>query len=961
MTTSNFKLSANDVAKALNDTSGKDLKAEEIEVEYTLFANAYADEGQHKKITFKKWEDERRAALATSWVGFPDKKKLPAELGAVTAGNKRQAGDVLMLTRIFIDSDDGADPKKLRDALINLSLCFLMTESATSLVGDGAKFKWHLFLPLRTPVILPSRRLPGVDAAATLAATTDWWHRVNEHVRACFSALGGLDLGKLDKTAGSFPRLAFVPFAAGDRKKSFRVWPGRQLDLPKFLAATGFHETTAPLVMRPTDADDSGSDANSDGSGRDSKPAVATAQPARISGDDDGGPTPGETTGSLLFQALSALGRVLADEKEPGKFRALCPWRGYHNKTAEHDPEGFLPGDTSVVFWTKDADSKPGGGFKCFHNGEGVDKQCDRATAADVIGYARVNGVPLPDTANWSGVELPPEVEAPPAPVRPALPPAFPTAPAEAAPLPAPPPWKPANQIEKVDIIVGLDLKDNVDRAVDAIARHPNFYTIDGQLYDLVEEDGLDKDGHPIRPKMRKTATAHLDVEITTVSRWFVEKHTKKGLDHEEVLPNHRVLAGVLKAAPFPGVRRLVGILESPVFRRDGTVLARPGYDPVLCVLYRPRERIPLVSPDPSRDDLNKAKETLLNVIADFPFKKGTEEIARGVWVSAIFTRLLRLCFTGNTPMFVVAAGVKGAGKGKLVDAATIISEGRPAEKCNFTANNDEMERIIGAAIKREAPVAVLDNIHRSLSLASAAFESYLTTLNFSTRQIGTSDTIGQEKSGWDQTLWWATGNGLTTAGDMLRRILRIDIEDLSGKPGDRKVRNPRLEDYCRQNRAELLCAVLTLLSGYFAARRRGWKVKLPPFASFEEWTIVREAVVWCGLPDPYLAVGKAEDDEAEAGVGALFEALGTLTDFKPTAMGTVCEQLRKNKKDHAVLWQMLSEAEVKLDNPMGASVSLGKYLKDFKGATHVVGGKRLQLNLFKDGKNLRALHVMEV
>ena len=119
-------------------------------------------------------------------------------------------------------------------------------------------------------------------------------------------------------------------------------------------------------------------------------------------------------------------------------------------------------------------------------------------------------------------------------------------------------------------------------------------------------------------------------------------------------------------------------------------------------------------------------------------------------------------------------------------------------------------------------PVAVLDNIKRGVALASAAFEMYLTTPKFATRRIGTSENIRVEKGSWTDTLWWATGNDLTTSGDMARRVLRIGINDKTGKPEDRAVAEADLEGYCKTNRKRLLTAALTLLSGFFAARRKG-------------------------------------------------------------------------------------------------------------------------------------------
>lgn len=952
------------VAEVLTTTSTTWQPAEGIRIRCGRFANKQAAHGEAVDTDMKTWAQYRQECAVSPPPAPGDKSALPAEVGALLAveGGKvrRRAKDVLAPSWIFIDTDSGQSGISLRLKLCELQMAFLMEESFTSRL-DGNPVKWHLFMILSQPKQLSTGLPNDVDAKATLTARKDWWRRVGAHVKRALFTLGGLtpDANRVDdSTSDTLARMAYVPFSPNSSPRMLYWQPGRLLDLDAFLRATGFDEVDAPIVRL--------GDAASSPPGRSKAPAMYE-EDGEGEGDDDadddtdelpshsdGGPTAGETTGSLLNKALDFFGLVGPAIEEGRKYKALCPWRKNHTPTANHDPEGFLDSDTSVTFWLFDDDGKPGGGWKCSHFGKGIDQQCERSGAADVLRWARKNGVPesiLPNTQSWGGVFV--ETTPPPAAVTPEiieLPPEFPGAP-KVGEAPKPPQTSAhTTRPDKIAIEIDEDLKRMRDLAIQAIAQHSAFFVTEKGLFDLVEVDGFDKYGHPKKPWLRKTTAPHLRAELGTVSRWFTLN--RKG---EEVpaRPDREIASIVAAAGHYPAVRELNGIITTPVFRRDHTLIQSSGYDDKLGVIYRPDAHVPLVSASPSRAQLVQAKASLMRIVKDFPFKAGTAELARGVWLAAIFTRLLRFVFTGNVPLFAVSAGDAGSGKGKLVDAAAIISEGSDAWKRTKAGDDAEVERAIGAAIKEEVPVAVLDNIPRGTTLESATLDSYLTTPRFATREIGTSKNINATKGGWTDTLWWATGNGLQTGGDMSRRVLRIDIDDRTGDPTKRKPDIENLEAHCYKHRPELLAAALTLLAGFFAARKQGWSVKLPPFASFEPWGVVREAVVWCGLPDPFLARGKAEDDADGGDFAHLMKHLYALAGEKPMYMGaaatTLAQDHASKKPQHSGCYNFLTDAGVKLDSK-GSSGSLGHYLKKFGGKTQrLANGKLVQLYLHKD------------
>ncbi len=961
-----------DIRTALRDTSSPWKRLESIRIRGMRYPVGVTPLGSPFDESMADWLKYRMSCRgkempARGLTDFDERKKrLPCEMGAIIDLHGQAMGsklnkDLLGFTWIFIDSDDKQSGAQLRAELQALQVAFLMTESVSSRYGTGGP-RWHLFLPLAEPKMLPVR---GADThvGATIRQTATWWRGVHDHVASLIFTLGGLRPETRDTTAATIARVAFVPHRPPGGLERAMVFPndggGKCLDLDAFLEATGFSGNIEPPHILKGDVEEA------DNGGGESTPV-------QVSGASDGG-TEGESTGTLTYKGLNYFGLVdNSQEIEPGKRRVLCPWRKNHESAVAKGIEDDF--SSSVTIWTEGGSEGEDGGFECCHRGSGRPGECDQATAADVIRWARKHGCPssvMPDSKRWGGgvSDRPPLVaDAEQSTQAVELPPDFPGCPEASMEPPAPSPPAVISAVDKIMIqLQPGSIKQMRDLGAQAIAQHPKFFKVRGKLINVTEEDGEHL------PQTRVTTVAFLRPEIQDVSTWFTleKRKRKKGeadddADGDTVMkecaPCKDTIAEILAIGSYPAVRELRGIVTTPVFHRDGVLLQTPGYHHSLRVLYQPKsgERIPLISPDPGRAELAKAKGLLMKVIADFPFKAGEEALSRGVWLSSIYTRLLRFCYSDNYPMFLVNAGASSSGKGKLADSACIISEGTSAMKTRYSKDDAENERVIGAVITGRAPVVVLDNIERGVVLASTAYEGYLTTRSWTTRKIGTSDQIKVEKSGFVDSLWWATGNGLKTSGDMARRTLRINIEDKSGNPAARKVSIPDLEAYCQSERPALLWAALTLLSGFFAARNRGWSVELPPFASFEQWSLVREAVVWCGLPDPFLARGRPQDDAARSGFGYCIDHLLVLSEGKAMTKGDLCAKLVKDAGGKGVFVDAFNffkdafttEGLAGFESKDQGSRSMGKYLAKFEDDVVEAGdGKKYQLKLFHDRK----------
>ena len=101
--------------------------------------------------------------------------------------------------------------------------------------------------------------------------------------------------------------------------------------------------------------------------------------------------------------------------------------------------------------------------------------------------------------------------------------------------------------------------------------------------------------------------------------------------------------------------------------------------------------------------------------------------------------------------------------------------------------------------------------------------------------------------------VWYGTGNNCELRADTSRRTCHVRMESTAERPEERGgFRHPHLRQHLRRNRDRLLSAALTVLRGWVVAGRP--RSGLSPWGSYESWSdLVREALVWAGLPDPGL------------------------------------------------------------------------------------------------------------
>jgi len=342
------------------------------------------------------------------------------------------------------------------------------------------------------------------------------------------------------------------------------------------------------------------------------------------------------------------------------------------------------------------------------------------------------------------------------------------------------------------------------------------------------------------------------------------------------------------KRGTWDTILPLRGIVESPVLRRNGTLLLEAGYDDSTGLIHRPKSLKSLDIPNnPTPEQTQEALATIFSLVKDFPFES---QAHRSAWLAALLTPLCRPAFDGPAPLFLIDSNVRGAGKTKLVHLIGLITQGEVVEAMAYTSDDVEMEKRILSIAKIGDKLTFIDDIGGTFGTPS--LNNALTSTRFRGRTLSKTEMVAYDLV----TTWFATGNNVQLYRDMARRVCHVRLLCEDENPEYREL--PDVLGMVRADRERYLVAALTLIRGWFAAGQPRTQVR--QWGSFEGWSnLIRQIVIWCGEPDP----GDVRDALAEnADVEAIAHA--------SLVSGWATLQERLNRPEGITVKEALDEIE---------------------------------------------------
>jgi hypothetical protein len=456
-----------------------------------------------------------------------------------------------------------------------------------------------------------------------------------------------------------------------------------------------------------------------------------------------------------------------------------------------------------------------------------------------------------------------------------------------AAVAPAPP----VETDSRPQIVIDTDEYRVNGEAAAALASESDLYQRAGMLVQVVGAEPAAADA-PVRRAagtlvLREVPPPLLRERLTRCARWA----RYGGGDDEEFKPVHPpgwAVNAVHARGDWLGVRRLEAVVNHPVVLGDGALLAANGYDPrsrlLVCV---PPDLALSVPARPTPADVRAAVAAIGDVLRDFPFECPAH---RAAWFAGLLTPLAWFAFEGPAPLLLIDANTRGAGKGLLADVAALILTGRRFPVMAYTADKEELRKKVTSLAMEGERLVLLDNL--AGAVGNDVLDMALTTDRWKDRVLGGNRVF----DGPLHVTWFATGNNVQLAADTARRCSHCRLETPEERPELRTdVTHPNLRAHVRRHRGPLLSAALTVLRGWHAAGRPAHG--LAPWGSFEGWSaVVREAVVFAGLPDPgetRLALQTSADRDA----AAMEAVLACLEQMDPGRRGVTTAEVVERAK----------------------------------------------------------------
>jgi hypothetical protein len=277
----------------------------------------------------------------------------------------------------------------------------------------------------------------------------------------------------------------------------------------------------------------------------------------------------------------------------------------------------------------------------------------------------------------------------------------------------------------------------------------------------------------------------------------------------------------------YPALR---GVTAAPVFGPDMSLITTPGYHKPSGLYYAPKVGavVPPVSEVPDVYELASAVNSLVDVLADFPFDGLTTraEVVAAVGngenvpsfcqaLSIALSVVCRMFINGPVPWHFVRKAKPRTGATKMVGVLTqmaLLTEGASVEA--LPTSEEEMNKTLMATLDSGEPFYFPDNISPKVMVDSGNFAAFLTANPYySGRRIGTP---GKQKAE-NKTVTVSSGNQPKVSEELAARILWGVLDPKMEKPSARTGFKYNLDTHMPQYAPLYLHALLTLVQHWKA------------------------------------------------------------------------------------------------------------------------------------------------
>ena len=326
-------------------------------------------------------------------------------------------------------------------------------------------------------------------------------------------------------------------------------------------------------------------------------------------------------------------------------------------------------------------------------------------------------------------------------------------------------------------------------------------------------------------------------------ARFF--KYDKRAEEWLPVDPPRPVMETLLEVKHWHFLS-VVGIINSPTMRADGSLVAEPGYDPATKLWYKPSGDItlPPIPDAPTKKQAAAALARLNKLLKGFPFD---DEVARAVALAGILTSVLRGVFHA-APIFMIVAPEPRTGKTYLVQLISHIATGHGAMPIAGSDRREEMEKRIETAALSGRPILHLNNLPNGMSLESEALSQLSSEGHVMIRKLGRHE---EGLCDCRATTTFVNGNNILVAADLVPRTPVCRLNANVEQPERRQFPFDPIA-LVRADRGAYLADCFTIARAFIAAGSPR-PAEMHSVAGYEQWSkYVQQPLMWLGMADPF-------------------------------------------------------------------------------------------------------------
>jgi hypothetical protein len=302
---------------------------------------------------------------------------------------------------------------------------------------------------------------------------------------------------------------------------------------------------------------------------------------------------------------------------------------------------------------------------------------------------------------------------------------------------------------------------------------------------------------------------------------------------------------------------RIRGLVTTPTFRDDFSLITVPGFDSRSRLYYSPDPSLQTFTfqVDASKERAKESLDGLFELLTDFPFRSKNE---RYTFLATLLTLFLRSAIDAVIPCLAIDGNGQSVGKGLLSSMLSLIAYGQDASTISAPKGREEWASKLDSILLGGSPFQVIDNIVGNFS--SDDFASILTSRRRNIRIKGLSKVVDVPVN----TVWILNGNDLSVDSDLSQRLIMCHLqhEDAACRSQEsfhvQKKYGCSIEFLLRQERSKYMQACLDLICAWVndGAQRRQKFV----MAKYGQWEAIIGGIIdWIAPEVKFLADHRKE------------------------------------------------------------------------------------------------------